>query len=146
MREIVVTGYLIGLSIFDGKEQKVPIGLLGVGTVIAFVLVAGDCLGDFYHWKQIALTAILGLVPGVFMLLTAYITRKVGYGDGLALLGVGMLSGYKACWAMLCISLLLMSFWGIGILMLRRGTRNTKLPYLPFLAVAYLICTFAKGG
>lgn len=146
MREIIVTGYLVGLSILDGKERRVPIVLLGIGILIAITWVIGECIGDPCRWSRIMLGAVLGLVPGVFMLLTAYVTRKVGYGDGLALVGIGMLVGYKNCWSMLCISLMLMSFWGIGILVLRRGTRNTPMPYLPFLTMAYLICTFAKGG
>lgn len=146
MKEIVLTGYLVVLSVFDGRERKVPIGLLGVGTLLAVVLVARDCLDHTQHWQKLVLAAVLGLIPGVFMLLAAYITRKVGYGDGLALLAVGMLVGYKNCWGMLCISLMIMSFWCIGILLLRRGTKNTRLPYLPFLTAAYLMGLFVRGG
>ncbi len=146
MKEIVLTGYLVVLSVFDGREQKVPVGLLGVGTLLALVLVARDCLAYSQYWQRIVLTAVLGLIPGVFMLLAAYITHKVGYGDGMALLAVGMLVGYKSCWGMLCISLMIMSFWCIGILVFRKGTKNTRLPYLPFLTIAYLLGLFVRGG
>lgn len=146
MNKIVLAGYLVVLSVFDGRERKVPMSLLGGGTLLTIVLVMRDCFSNSNDWHRIVLAAVLGLTPGVFMLLSAYVTHRVGYGDGLALLAVGMLEGYKKCWGLLCISLMIMSFWCIGLLMLRKGTRNTELPYLPFLTVAYLIYVFAKGG
>ncbi len=146
MKEIVLTGYLVALSVFDGRQQKVPLVLLDVGTLLAVVLVVRDCFDVSQDWQRIVLAAVLGLSPGVFMLLCAYSTRKMGYGDGLALLAVGMLEGYKKCWGMLCISLMIMSFWCIAVLMFRKGTKNSRLPYLPFLTITYLMGLFVRGG
>ena len=146
MKEIVLTGYLVALSVFDGREQKVPLGLLGAGILFTMILVAGDCFDSSRDWQRIILSSVLGMIPGVFMILSAYITRKMGYGDGLALLAVGMLVGYKRCWGMLYISLMIMCFWCIGILAFRKGTKNTRLPYLPFLTIAHLLGLLVRGG
>jgi leader peptidase (prepilin peptidase)/N-methyltransferase len=139
MRKMIILLYLVALGIFDWKEQKVPVGLLYGGAVVALGLNIYTCVMDFSNWKWVAASALLGVVPGCFMLMAAYVSHKAGYGDGLALINVGLLTNYGTCLALLCFSMLLMTFFSIGMLVLRRVGRNTTLPYLPFLATAYLL-------
>jgi leader peptidase (prepilin peptidase)/N-methyltransferase len=139
MKKIIILLYLVVLGIFDWKEQKVPVGLLCGGAVAALGLNIYTCVMDFSDWKWVAASALLGVVPGCLMLAVAYASHKAGCGDGMALINVGLLTNYGTCLALLCFSMLLMTFFSIGMLVLRRAGRNTTLPYLPFLATAYLL-------
>lgn len=139
MEQVLLSGYLIVLSVFDGRECKVPIGLIKGGFLVTFVFVLWRCIGNPTEWKWYVLAALLGMLPGMFFLGMSYITGKVGAGDGLVMMVVGMLVGYKECLMLVAFSLLLMSIWCIGILCSRRGNRHSRIPYLPFITVVYMI-------
>lgn len=142
MLKIILLLYLGILSIYDGKKCKVPLIWLILGLIIATVTVVWDCLSHPIKWQWIAMAALLGTLPGLFMLLVGYITRKVGYGDGLVLIAVGILVGYRICFLLVCFSLLLMSVWCMILLLRKKGNRNTRIPYLPFLTAVYLVGIF----
>lgn len=115
-----------------------PIGLIMGGFLATVVCVLHRCMGNPAEWKWLVLAALLGMLPGVFLLGMAYITGKIGLGDGPVLMVLGMLVGYKECLMVISFSLLLMSIWCIGILAFKKGNRHTRIPYLPFLTVVYL--------
>ena len=97
MEQVLLSGYLIVLSVFDGRECKVPIGLINGGFLVTFAFVLWRCVGNPTEWKWYVLAALLGMLPGMFFLGMSYITGKVGVGDGLVMMVVGMLVGYKEC-------------------------------------------------
>lgn len=134
-----MAAYLGFLSIFDGRERRIPAICIYVGLLGAAGVVLYECIREPVKWKWIILSALLGVFPGALMLALSYVTGKVGQGDGLVLIVVGMLTGYASCLLLICFSLLAMSFWCIGMLVCKRGARNTKVPYLPFLTVVYLV-------
>jgi Flp pilus assembly protein protease CpaA len=142
MRKLFLLLYLVVLSVFDGREKKVPIVLLCGGTAIAAAVNLYICIRDAADWKMGVMTAFMGMLPGCFLLLVARVTGKAGYGDGIALLGVGLLTGYGTCLLLLCFSLLCMSVCSIVLLLTRKAEKNTTLPYLPFLAAVYLVGMF----
>ena len=139
MGSILLAIYLIILSIFDGKEHRIPVVGVATGLAVEVCVVIYRCVRYVDEWQWILLSAVLGIIPGIIMLGVAYFTAKTGYGDGLVLIGVGMLMGYGNCMMLIGFSLLFMSVWCIGILFCRKGNRNTKVPYLPFLTAVYLI-------
>ena len=138
MERIWLSVYLVVLSIFDGRERRIPVVLVSGGLLATVGSVVYRCIQNPMNWRWIALSALLGAVPGAVMLAVVFLTGKVGLGDGLVLVGVGMLTGYGGCMLLICFSLLFMSLWCIALLCCRKGTRNTKVPYLPFLTAVYL--------
>ena len=137
MKEIILLIYLTILAIFDWKYKKVPLVILFGGTAAALLLrfslmLQGDC-----DWKGLMISVMAGAVPGLFLLALARITGKIGYGDGLTLLNVGLFTDCMVCLRLLGFSLTLMSFMSIGLLLIKKATGNTRLPYLPFLATVY---------
>jgi len=71
--------------------------------------------------------------------LIAFATKKAGYGDGIVLLLVGMVSGGgKGLW-IFCISLFLISIFSVILLLCHKVRRNSEVPYLPFLTVAWIL-------
>lgn len=137
MKRITLLLYLILLAVLDWREQKVPLILLwgGCGMALGFHIVT--LLHNVMDWRWLLVSALLGTLPGLAMLVVVRITGKAGYGDGFVLLNVGLWTDYKTCILVMCFSMLSMSCFSIGMLLTKRAGKSTKLPYIPFLAVVY---------
>ena len=137
MRSVMVLSYLVILAIWDIKEKKIPVWILIVGTVCG-----GICGLGFSHEKQWELVMMcMAVMPGIFLVIIARLTQKAGAGDGWALVNIGLVESYKICIFLLGISLMIMALVSGVLLFLHKVNKNTKLPYLPFLMLAYL-CKF----
>lgn len=139
MRQILLIVYLGMLAVFDLRERKIPVLLLGVGTVVAGCLRiplfwAGD--GEVL-WQLCAVGVTV--LPGLCMLGVAKLTGKIGLGDGWILINVGLFTDYKTCVVLWGVSMLLMSLTCMVLLGLRRVKRDTYIPYLPFLAAGGML-------
>ena len=75
-----------------------------------------------------------GIAIGLLFLLIAKLTEeKIGYGDGMLILLVGMNVGIKAQLQILAIAFSLLFIAGIAAFFLRRKWKNMRLPFVPFL-------------
>lgn len=126
--------YLLILSRYDYREKQVPVVLLYVGIGAAVLLLVWEIFSG-----QIVWTRLLGILPGILLLLTAVLTRQVGLADGIVLSIVGVVLGYQAVMLLFCISLMLFCVVTILLLFFRKVNGRAVLPYLPFLTVAVAI-------
>lgn len=95
---------------------------------IGYILIAVKPAGFIYY---------AGLIPGMCMLLISFASNQsVGYGDGLTILMLGLLVGFKLCVGILCLSLFLISIYSIVLLIIKKANRKTTIPYIPFLLAA----------
>ena len=78
-------------------------------------------------------TVLIGMLPGVGMLLVARFSGAAGYGDGLVLVGLGMLLGIWRVLLLLAGSLFALSLVSLLLLLLGKVRGNTRIPFLPFL-------------
>jgi hypothetical protein len=93
------------------------------------------------------------LIPGLVLLLGAKLTGKIGYADGWIILLNGIFLGAKLNMATFCLSLFLIGITSMLLMLLqklllqkllyqklffRKGMRNMRLPYIPFLTLAVL--------
>lgn len=132
---LIVFGYLCLLSFYDLKYRSVPhLALMG-GSVSAFIIAGGNLLITGKDWWDIA----AGLIPGGFILIIAYLTGKIGYGDGWLLLIVGLVLGYRSSIILFLSSLLLISAMSITLILIKKAKKEMELPYIPFLAAATLV-------
>lgn len=127
--------YLLILSLYDIKEKKVPVAMLVAGGIVGMVVVVYDCMVGNGGWLQ----SMMGILPGAFLLIVAWATKKAGYADGIVLGIIGALKGYRAGCLILCFSLLLLSVVSIILLLLHKVGRKTQIPYIPFLLSAYAL-------
>lgn len=133
--------FLMMMSICDIRSRRVPLPWLTAASFVVCVYTGIRFFsGEVMNWTYAA-----GLLPGVFFLLAAWGTGKIGYGDGWILLLLGLMVGYRQCIAVFLLSLLLIS--GISIILLAAGRvkRNSRLPYIPFLAAAFLMGNGMSG-
>ena len=128
---LFVTGWLIVSGIMDVKKRRVPVWMLALGGVLA--VWAAFCRPSGY------LEILTGSLPGVLLLLIAFATKKAGYGDGIVLCCLGVALGGERSLLLFGLSLFLISLCALILLALRRVKRNTDLPFLPFLAVAWIL-------
>lgn len=137
----VITGIILGLaSVWDLKSMRIPAWFLGAGLLISignggYLVTSG---------KEVWSGWVTGGIPGGISLLLSLGTREqIGYGDGWILLIVGWMLGVNAG--------IIIGLLGLGcsflvsavILLSKKGNRNTRLPFVPFLFLGYL---FMLGG
>lgn len=65
---------------------------------------------------------------------------QVGKGDGIVIAAVGIALGARRCLWVVFAASFVMCVTAIFVLLLRRGGRQTKLPFLPAVFVGYVLC------
>lgn len=139
-------GILLAETVMDVKKRKVHVsgavviavcGILQVlyqqGNTAGGVLPDGILCSDFKDM-------LCGALIGVFFLAISLLTEeKLGRGDSLYLIALGMLLGFRKMILLSTLALLLSAVFGILLLVSRKGTRKTQLPFLPFLASSFLL-------
>lgn len=137
IEEGAVLIFLSICTIFDIKKKEIPLILAGAGIMAA----VGFTIWQIGNGSILTAQAALSLLPGLFFLLTGWCTKeKVGYGDGVLLLIIGLMAGFYQCLIGLCISLLLSAFFGVLLLFLHKAQRNSRLPFVPFLTIGMGVC------
>ena len=71
--------------------------------------------------------------------------EQIGIGDGVVTGLLGCLLGARGCLVMLCIASCLMAVISIGILILKKGSRRTTLPFAPALLGGYIAALAVLG-
>lgn len=124
---------LLGVtSIFDLRYKRIPLLLIISGTVLGVVAIITRGAESS--------ELVYALMPGILLLITAFLTReKIGYGDGMLLLGLGLLEGVIGCLGDLLIGLLLASVFGLILFVFGKRGREITLPFVPFLLAAHAL-------
>lgn len=87
------------------------------------------------------LDTVGGLSIGLCAIALSVASREqIGKGDGMVITAVGIAVGARRCFLVVCMASFLMCITAIGVLVLRRGGRQTRLPFLPALFAGYLLC------
>lgn len=133
--EGVICIYLCILGILDFYKREVPILLLEIGGVLLVGLGIFQCTGNALGGVE----AIAGILPGLFLILVACLTKKAGYGDGVVLIQLGVCLGFQKVMLLFCFSMFLISVVCMILLLARKVRKETKMPYLSFLAMSYTI-------
>lgn len=127
--QILSMTYLAGLAIMDVRNREVSSRVLLLGTVAAFLRAAYLLCMEGTTWE----TMIFGAVPGVILLLLAVLTKGAGTGDGIVLLQMNFFMLLEHLIAAFAMSMLIMGAFSAALLLMKKGGKNTRLPYLPFL-------------
>lgn len=131
----LILGYLVILGIKDGKDRKIPLQWLVAGAVLLGGIGVWKCvLGEMNRWE-----ILLGVIPGVLLLAVAWLTGKAGCADGVVLMELGLCLGYRESLFLFGFGLLLLSIVSVILLLLRKVKKDTRMPYLPFLAIVFLL-------
>lgn len=128
-------------SFFDIKWKKIPTVLPVAGAAWALVCVILHILQD--GAGTALMEAAVSVFPGVGLLLLSFLTeKKVGSGDGLILILLGLFEGVERAVIVFCLGLFLQSLLAVGLLILKKADKQTCIPFLPFLLVSRLLLLF----
>lgn len=120
------------LAIIDVKKKKIPVGpVLIMGVILLLIRLSSNLTaGEF----------VCGLLPGVGFLAIAWMTKeKIGVGDGLLMLCLGMGYRVEQMMAITGIALLVAAMFSMILIVLKKANRKTALPFLPFLFVGWMV-------
>lgn len=134
--------FVIPCCVRDLRKKSIPrwyFALGGAGAGLLFILDPPGAAG---------LPALVyALMPGVFLLLCAAATgQKIGFGDGIFFLLLGlMVRDGTGMLLLLCLALLFSAAFCGVLLAAGRVKTGTKLPFLPFAGAAAAVL-LACGG
>lgn len=137
--ETLVLVLLCICSVFDIRKKELPLLLLIAGFLAALGIESW-CI-----WKGLETVAGIAesLLPGVFLLFLSLCTReKVGYGDGLLLIILGLFLGFYRCFLILCVGLIFSSVFALILMLFCKAGKNSRLPLVPFLAIGMGVSFF----
>jgi len=132
---LTISSIGLSLAFYDAKYLQVPLALS-----LVFAILGG--LGSIFifglSWKLILLGGLIG--KGFFWI--QHVVSKgqwVGLGDSDLGLGIGLILGWPMLLISLFISYVSASIIGIFLLVTKRATRKTKIPFGPFLIAGFLL-------
>lgn len=131
IRSVILLLGLAGLGVEDLRTKQVsslPILVLAViGCVLSVIS------GDWGSWN-----VLLRFLPGGAMLLLAWMTKEsIGYGDAWILLCMGCFMTEIQMMNLCVIALSLSGLFALFLLLVRRKSRKTQIPFVPFLLAGY---------
>ena len=128
----VVMGMLTLCSAEDIKKKQIHIN-----PVLFFGI-----LGVLFHmiWRMQSIeNLLLGMSVGVVLLILSALTGgRIGAGDAVLLIVTGIYLGLEQNLELFLSGLFLCSLWALGLLVLRKGNRTDRIPFVPFLLAAYM--------
>lgn len=134
-QSIIMIMYLTVLSASDIKEKRVPAWLLVIGAIYAGGIALYWSITGFKTWQMM----ILGIVPGLALTILSWLTGKAGYADGIILMIIGVLNGYRVGVFVLGMGLFLACVVSVVLLLFHKVQRHTKIPYIPYMEAAFLL-------
>lgn len=138
---VLTMTYLTGLAVIDVIRREVPAKLLHIGTMAAAAYAIWSLVLGKSTWEQL----VFGAVPGMVLLSLAVLTRGAGIGDGIVLLQLNLVLCLSNLILAFSVSLIVMSMFAVALLMSKKGKKDMRLPYLPFLWLGCL-CTLCLEG
>lgn len=141
MERILVIVWLLWLGVYDIRYKKVPVWLVAIGFL-------GVITGLGYSWwsgSQRIREIVFGMFPGFVLLGIAMATKQAGWIDGVIVMLLGAAIGWRECFMAVMLGLLLLSVFGLGLLLFKRVSGKTKIPFVPFLLSGYVLAEMISG-
>lgn len=124
---------LLAAGIADIKRKQISRGMIAVLILVCLAAVPFKIDYSIYD-------ALGGLSIGLCAIGVSVVSREqIGRGDGMVIAAIGIILGTYSCMAVVCAASFLMCVVSIAVLILRKGTKQTRLPFLPAIFVSYSI-------
>lgn len=134
--------WLLGLSGYDIRYKRVPVWLVLLGGVAA----AGSGIFQWVCLEGSPADFFMGMIPGAVLLLLALGTQKAGWADGVVLMFLGSVLGFRQCILAVMFSFILISVVSAVLMILKKVDKGTAVAYVPFLTIGFVLCEMIRGG
>lgn len=131
--------YLAVLSVVDIHSRRIPFwGLLSGGAAaVTYRVLLG---------REGAVLALAGAAVGlVFLGLSKMTGEALGYADSLLVVILGIYLGFWELCRLLAVSFFISAVFSVFMLSVKKMHRKTTFPFIPFLALGYLLILFPGG-
>lgn len=132
---------LMLLAVLDAERRIIPNQALIVMVGLRTILMAVECICFPLLCLEIVVSAAAGLIGGAFLFFLAGLLAGKGIGMGdVKMIGVmGYFLGFQVLMSDLMITLTLTVIAGITLLVLKKVSLRSELPFAPFAAVGTMI-------
>lgn len=128
----VCMGFLGICAVFDYRTKTIPIWLFWTFGLLAIVV-------RICEHTLLSRSVLVGAGIGVIVWIVSKCTGKIGEGDGLMLMVLGLCVGAVPSVQIFFWAVVLTAVFSIGLLIGKRGTLCTEIPFAPFLLVSYVV-------
>lgn len=131
--------YMAALSVVDIHDRKIPFwGLMsGAAAAVIYRMLQG---------REGAVLALAGAAVGLIFLGISKMTGEaLGYADSVIVLILGIYLGFWELCRLLAVSFFISAVFSVIMLSVKKMNRKTSFPFIPFLAVGYLLTLFPGG-
>ncbi len=140
MEEAVLLGVLGMCGVEDVKRKELCGNLILLGGILGVVLHL--YYGRLEWWDMLG-----GVSVGLVLLLVSFLTdEKIGKGDGLLIMVMGIYLGLWKNLALVWMASVLAGAFGIYFYLSQNKGRSYSLPFAPFLLVSYVTYLAMSGG
>lgn len=139
MKEIIL-GIWLGIEGgIDFAYKEIPLWLSAVGGSLGIIF----CIAE----ERNVLTVAIACLPGIIFLGLAKVTKEViGYGDGVILLVMGFYLPLQRILSVGMLAFLLAGIVALVLLVVFHKKGSYQIPFLPFLAAAYVVDWISSFG
>ena len=132
---IVIMGLLLFVAaVIDLKRRQISRGFIVALMIVSLTSIFARV--DYGIWN-----AIGGALIGICAVGLSIISKEqIGRGDGLVITALGIALGFRECLATVCLASMIMALVSVVVLLLKKGNRKTRLPFIPALFVGYVTC------
>lgn len=130
LQTLMIVVYMGISTYFDFRWKRIPWWIQGMGVIFL-------CIYSTMQGGAPGTELLLSVVPGIVLLGLSFVTKEsIGYGDGVTMMIVGGMIGLRNCVWVICISLVMISVVGIVLMIIKRASGKTRIPYIPFMFAA----------
>lgn len=125
----IYLGFLMVSALWDMKTKKLPAvwlygGLAWMGIYGVYQLI----VGNRKWWELLA-----ALLPGILCYLLARLSKAMGEGDALLILGCGLCFALKSVLSITMAAFFLSAIGAVVIMIVKRNMKNKRIPFVPYL-------------
>lgn len=129
---ILLCGLLIN-SVEDIRERKISVALIGILFVVGMVFRIAE--KTLWTWD-----VVYCVIPGICSLLLSWGTKnRIGAGDGLLLLVLGLYLNREEVFAVSICAIMLAGLAALLLLCLFRKPKDYEIPFVPILMTSFII-------
>ena len=118
-------------SYTDIKEKRIYLPLV-IFFLISALLISGKCF-------------VMGLIPGMLLLIYSLLSsEKLGQGDAYMIMTEGLIRGCRENIILICAAFIMAAVISAMLMVFGKVKKTDTLPFVPFLAIAYVICLIIR--
>lgn len=126
----------------DIHSRKIPLWCLLIGAADAVAGLIEEALKG--TGSITAVSIAIDMLPGIMFLLISWTTNeKIGYGDGMMILIIGLIMHSQLCITAVAIGLVISSMFSVIMIFTKKMNLRTRIPFIPFLTIGVGISLWA---